>query len=102
RFTVVSGTPADLEKPDLRRFASIFLLNVPQVSEAGAKALETYVKEGGGVGFFLGPNVKPAEYNKWLYNDGTGIFPVPLPEKPTDPLPDDQLMLRRFNFQKKI
>lgn len=101
-FTWVYGTPNDLEKPDLRKYASIFLLNVPGVTEAGAKALETYVREGGGVGFFLGPNVKPVEYNKWLYNDGAGVFPVPLPEKPTDPLADDVLMVRRFNFQKKI
>src|SRR5262245_59572070 len=94
-FTWVYGSPGDLEKPDLRRFASVFLLNVPQVTEAGAKALETYVKEGGGVGFFLGPNVKPLEYNKWLYNDGNGVFPVPLPEKPTDPLDDGSKMVRR-------
>ncbi|HEY2784912.1 MAG TPA: BatA domain-containing protein [Fimbriiglobus sp.] len=101
-FTWVYGTPNDLEKPDLRKYSSIFLLNVPAVTEAGAKGLETYVREGGGVGFFLGPNVKPAEYNKWLYNDGAGVFPVPLPEKPTEPMTDEALMQQRFNFQKKV
>jgi hypothetical protein len=81
---------------------SVYLLNVPAVGEKGAKALEAFVKDGGGVGFFLGPNVKPAEYNRWLYDNGNGVFPVQLPDKPTEPLTEEQLNERRLSFNMKL
>jgi hypothetical protein len=92
----------DLETLDLRRYSCIFLLNVPTVPDAGVKAIDAYLRDGGGVGVFLGPDVRPAEYTKTLYADGTGWFPVPLPERPTEPLPEEQQLLRRFNMQKKL
>ena len=91
----------DLEKLNLRNYSVIFLLNVPGFSDPAAKALDTYVREGGGVGFFMGPDVRPQDYDK-LYADGTGVFPVPLPAKPTDPLTDDQKLQRLFTLQKKL
>ena len=45
---------------------SIFLLNVPGVSENAAKNLEGFVRDGGGLGVFLGENVRSADYNKIL------------------------------------
>ncbi|MFO0938089.1 MAG: VWA domain-containing protein [Gemmataceae bacterium] len=92
----------DLETTDLRKYSCVFLLNVPTLTEAASKALDTYVRDGGGVGVFLGPDVRPAEYNKTLYADGTSWFPVPLPERPTEPLPEEEQLLRRFNMQKKL
>jgi hypothetical protein len=76
----VNATAGQLDTLDLRPYSSIYLLNVPGVSQEAAKNLEAFVREGGGLGVFLGPNVKPADYNKILYKDGAGVFPVPLPE----------------------
>jgi hypothetical protein len=101
-FTWENKTVRDLESADLRKYSSVFLLNVPVVPEAAAKVLDAYIREGGGVGVFLGPDVRPQEYNKTLYADGQGWFPVPLPERPTEPQSEEQQLLRRFNMQKKL
>ena len=95
------GTVADLEKQDLSRYALVMLLNVPTVSEATTKKLENYAATGGGVGFFLGPDVRPADYNKLLYRDGAGLFPVPLSPEPSRVIPEDELQLRRFRISQK-
>ena len=81
----VDGKVSDLEKQDLRQYAAVYLLNVPSVKEDAAKKLEAYVRGGGGLGIFLGPDVKPEDYNKFLYNEANGVFPVPLPSKETEP-----------------
>jgi len=50
------------------------------------------VGEGGGVRlFFLGPQVSANYYNKKLYNDGKGIFPVPLKDTFFPPANEDML-----------
>jgi hypothetical protein len=75
---------SELEKPDLKSYSVIFLLNVPELSAAARANLENHVKAGGGAAFFLGDKVKPAHYNRLLYKKGEGIFPVMLAEKPTE------------------
>jgi hypothetical protein len=92
-FEVVVKTPLDLEKIDLEVYPSIFLLNVPRLSEKAQQQVEKYVRNGGGVAFFMGPEVKPEFYNKW-YADGKGLFPVVLADKPTEPSgdPGERLM----------
>jgi hypothetical protein len=84
-YKLGEGNPlAALESPDLNRFASIFLLNVPRLAddpqqeERRREILERYVRNGGGLAFFLGPNVNPDYYNSKLFNKGEGLFPVPL------------------------
>src|ERR1051325_8521035 len=78
---IASGKPAlALEKVDLRKYATIYLLNVPDFTPKQVKALESYVNDGGGVAFFLGPLVSLDLYNKELYKAGKGIFPAPLKE----------------------
>ncbi|MCI0639991.1 MAG: BatA domain-containing protein [Gemmataceae bacterium] len=69
-----------LERSDLRKFPTIFMLNVREFTPKQLAGLENYVKEGGGVAFFMGPQVNPNYYNKNLYKDGKGLFPVPLKE----------------------
>ncbi|CAN5220448.1 hypothetical protein BH11PLA2_BH11PLA2_03030 [soil metagenome] len=101
-YTWVPGTARDLETQDLRQYSCIYLLNVPSFNETAVKNLEQYVKDGGGVGIFLGPDVKPTDYNNLLYADGKGILPVPLPDKAGDPLPEEKVFEKLFNFQKKI
>jgi hypothetical protein len=67
-----------LERSDLNQYPTIFLLNVPELSTKQRENLESYVRDGGGVAFFLGPQVKADFYNKKLYQGGRGVFPVPL------------------------
>src|ERR1043165_7196530 len=69
-----------LERPDLSQYPTIFMLNVRELKKGSSqlKNLENFVKDGGGVAFFLGPLVNAEYYNKELYNGGKGIFPAPL------------------------
>ncbi|HEV3142487.1 MAG TPA: BatA domain-containing protein [Gemmataceae bacterium] len=92
-FDVILKTPLDLEKIDLDNYPSIFLLNVPRLTEKAQQQVEKYVRNGGGIAFFMGPEVKPEFYNKW-YADGKGLFPVVLADKPTEPSgdPGERLM----------
>jgi hypothetical protein len=69
------------------------------------------VRQGGGVGFFVGPHVDAVQYNEQLYKEGQGVFPVPLEEKyfPAKGLPElkaeytgrPQLLLRDDQFPGK-
>jgi hypothetical protein len=97
-----------LERADLHKFPTIFLLNVPELTPKQLAGLENYVRDGGGVAFFLGPQVNANYYNKSLFKDGAGVFPVPLkatyfPAPGDDPLPPKasdtpQLLLREQLF----
>ncbi len=90
KFVASSGTafqwnfaaPADLGGTDLSKYSFVLVLNVPGLTDAAVRNLEGFVANGGGCGFWLGDKVKPAEYNKGLYRDGDGLFPVPLPPDP--------------------
>src|SRR5439155_19401936 len=97
-----------LERPDLNRYPTIFMLNVAELTPKQKANLENFVRDGGGVAFFMGPQVNAAYYNKQLYKDGKGLFPVPLreqfyPPADADPLPPKagdtpQLLFREQNF----
>jgi hypothetical protein len=97
-----------LERADLNKFPTIFMLNVRDLTPKQTANLENYVKEGGGVAFFMGPNVNPAWYNKNLYKEGKGIFPAPIRddfypgrlEKELEPKGSDtyQLIIRDEKF----
>jgi hypothetical protein len=76
-LTAASSVVA-LERSDLSQYPTIFLLNVPELNNKQLTNLENYVRDGGGVAFFLGPQVKADYYNKKLHRLGQGIFPVPL------------------------
>ena len=103
------GNPAKaLERADLGKYPLIYLLNVRDLNAKQAGNLETYVKEGGGVAFFMGPAVNAGEYNKTLYKGGAGVFPAPLmkeyypksgdPELPTKESDTYQLITRDDQF----
>jgi hypothetical protein len=89
-FDVIRGSTADLERPNLEQYPSIYLLNVPEMSEKARKNLAGYVRQGGSVAFFMGERVKPEFYNKYLYAEGNGLFPAPLAERPSPALTDEQ------------
>lgn len=67
----------DAETESLNRFRAIYLLNVERLDENGVKNLAAYVRDGGGLGIFLGPDCNLGFYNQW-YDDGQGLFPVAL------------------------
>jgi hypothetical protein len=112
----VSGTVEDLEKRDLREFSSIYLLNVPvqpEMKPTQVEQLERYIKDGGGVGVFLGHLAQPGKvdpadpkkstgYNGLLYRNGQGFFPFPLPLAPTAPLTQEERDKRALTFTKRV
>jgi hypothetical protein len=98
----VAGSPDMLEKQDLRQYSSIYLLNVPQLTKAQVERLEGYIREGGGVGVFLGPDVRAQNYNEEMYRDGEGFFPVPLPSNPGKVLEQADKDRRARAFSKRV
>ncbi|HEX6985682.1 MAG TPA: BatA domain-containing protein [Planctomycetaceae bacterium] len=82
--------PVDfLRRNPLREFRAIYLVNVPSLPPDAVRALEEYVRAGGGLAWFLGDAVRPDFYNAELHRprgeqDGAadgepiGLFPVPL------------------------
>ena len=62
----------------LADFAAICLLDVPRLDQPEVEALENYVRAGGGLAMFLGPQTQRAFYNESLYRDGAGLLPAPL------------------------
>ena len=74
---------------ELQKFAAVFLLDVPRLDEAEVTALEDYVKAGGGLAIFVGPESQRSFYNEALYRDGTGLMPVAL-DVPTQLLSDGE------------
>lgn len=106
---LAGGNPAKaLERSDLHQYPTIFMLNVPKLTPKQLTNLENYVRDGGGVAFYMGPLVDTDFYNKSLYKGGKGIFPAPLRStyfpKPGDPdLPEQpgdtyQLLIRDEKF----
>lgn len=98
----VDGTTADLTRRDLRPFSAVYLVNVPAVTEPEREKLEAYVKGGGGLAFFLGPDVRPAAYREQLYRNGAGVFPVPLPDEPSKALTAEQKLGRQLVLSKRV
>jgi hypothetical protein len=62
----------------LDQYAAICLLDVPRLDEPEVAALESYVRQGGGLAIFLGSEVQRPFYNERLYRDGEGLLPAPL------------------------
>jgi hypothetical protein len=78
-----------LERVDLSQYPALFLANVRELSAKQLANLENYVREGGGIAFFLGPQVSADYYNKNLWRGDKGIFPVPLADTYT-PSPGEE------------
>jgi len=57
---------------DLTRYDCIFLCNVGQFTGREAKVLSAYLKQGGGLVFFLGDRVLPERYNQELTGEAAG------------------------------
>ena len=81
------GAVPDLKPPAFLRSASweslapyraIYLINLPEITDTAADALQTYVHRGGGVAWFLGDQVRSDRYNETLLAPGRQLLPAPL------------------------
>jgi hypothetical protein len=59
----------------------------------GVKALEDFVRIGGGLGIFVGEGINTAFYNGAMHADGKGLSPLQLSERPIPP-PDPNKFVR--------
>ncbi len=71
RPTVISESA--LLETALDQYDCIFFCNVGQFTAAEARVLERYLSGGGGLVFFLGDQVQPASYNRFLGGEEPGI-----------------------------
>ncbi|GIW82187.1 MAG: hypothetical protein KatS3mg105_3994 [Gemmatales bacterium] len=79
RPKVLSTTQfADAGLGNLADYDCVFLCDVPRLSVAEVRRLETHLRNGGGVVFCLGPNVDTEAYNRLLFREGKGILPAKL------------------------
>jgi hypothetical protein len=103
-YQIVSKNKDDLDTLDLSpgRYPCVYLLNVPSLSDKAARRLESYVEQGGRVAIFLGDRVQAAAYNKLLYANGSGLFPVPLETRPTEHVSPEEKIKRLFEDQYQI
>ncbi len=70
-------TESGLVERDLANYDCVFLDNVGQFTASEASLLEAYLKQGGGLVFFLGDQVLADRYNRELIRpDGGGVLPA--------------------------
>ncbi|OYP28870.1 BatA domain-containing protein [Rhodopirellula sp. MGV] len=67
-------------KETLTGYRAVYLINLPEISEAAAIALDGYVRDGGGLAWFLGGDVQGDRYNQTLLSQGRRLLPRPLDE----------------------
>jgi hypothetical protein len=79
------GDVEDLVTRDLRQFSCVYLLNVRELTPPQVQRLENYVRDGGGLAVFVGPNVNAEYYNEALYKQGQGLFAVKLKSRHRSP-----------------
>jgi hypothetical protein len=69
-------TESGMVERDLADYDCVFLANVGQFTASEARLLEAYLKQGGGLVFFLGDQVLPERYNRELLRAGGGVLPA--------------------------
>ncbi|QDT03662.1 hypothetical protein K227x_20460 [Rubripirellula lacrimiformis] len=96
------GAVPDVQPPSFLRSATaeslaayraIYLVDVPEIGENAADAISKYVRRGGGLAWFIGPQASSESYNRSLMAQDRHLLPaelmpaIPLPP-PTDNQPD--------------
>lgn len=71
---------ADAGIGDLTPYDCVFFCDVPRLSAAEVKRLETHIRRGGGAVFILGAHVDRDDYNRLLFREGKGLLPGRLKE----------------------
>ena len=82
-YAVTIDGPEGLRKRNLTEFALVYMVNVPELPPDATEAVRKYVREGGGLAFFVGETINAAYYNKEFYAGGHGLLPVSLGFTPT-------------------
>ncbi|MBI3722850.1 BatA domain-containing protein [bacterium] len=73
--------PAErLADEDLSSYHTIILCNLDRWPAQRLPSLERYVRDGGGLAFFLGDNIDAAAYERELWKNGSGLLPCKLGE----------------------
>jgi len=73
----------------LAPYRAVYLIDLPEMTDSIATALNQYVRAGGGVAWFLGDSVTPENYNTHLLGRGRRLLPAPLEEIRPLPLSPD-------------
>jgi hypothetical protein len=68
----------ELAAPLLAETRVVILANVPQLAEPQLRALEDFIREGGGLLVFPGNRINSAWYNAAFASDGRGLLPLPV------------------------
>lgn len=77
-YAPVIDNVTGMRRRNLDSFQSMILINVDELPPDALKAVEDFVRSGGGLVWYVGDAVRSAYYNETLYQDGEGLFPVPL------------------------
>lgn len=77
-ITTRTVEPKDLDAKTLTEARVVLLANVPQLNDAQLKALEVFVREGGGLLIFPGNRINSAWYNTTFQAGGAGLLPLPV------------------------
>jgi len=75
--TVITDAQLDeqIQGAELARYSVVILANVLSLTDTQVERLETYVRDGGALLFFLGSQVDQATYNEKLWKGGKGLLP---------------------------
>ncbi|MBM4094627.1 MAG: hypothetical protein FJ276_35255, partial [Planctomycetes bacterium] len=68
----------DVAADALREFSAIYLCDVERLDDQALANLESYVRGGGGLAVFVGPQVNTGYYSQQFARNAAGLFPVPL------------------------
>ena len=82
-YAVTIDGPEGLRKRNLAEFALVYLINVPELPPDATEAVRKYVREGGGLAFFVGETINAGYFNQEFYAGGKGLLPVSLGLTPT-------------------
>jgi hypothetical protein len=75
-FSPVIINPEELAATDFAQYPAVVITNVRELSQDVITRLEAYVRQGGGVLWFLGDEISKPRYNEFLYAKGNGVFPA--------------------------
>lgn len=93
------GKPEDLKPKDLEAVSVVVLANVRKLEDGQLKALEEFVRGGGGLMIFPGSRVETAWYNGALWKEGRGLLPLQyaaLTGDPRETAPSISIVSQRF------
>jgi hypothetical protein len=84
---VRTGIVPDIKPPAFLRsvttemlapYRAIYLIDLPEITDAAATAFDEYVRQGNGLAWFLGDEVRGERYNATLLSQGRRLLPAPL------------------------